>query len=199
MAGTFQDVCGKASDGWRARADARRAEIATLRAALSPNRPQAVRAAIEARLARLEDQSKPVVIVAVPEGKSIAAMPQIEPEHRTMTANSIAGVYHFAPEANYLFMPEETLSSGNQFYLRHELYHLLDDIFLSDRAHAAIDAIFERTARGGGPFANPYGARRREFLSTMGELYEGLWGSGDRAWLEREQPELFDLLRTETR
>jgi hypothetical protein len=192
---TFMKILGEAKRRHEAELDGLRAELSGLTRArpaylLLPDHLRA----IDGRIARLQDRTRPIEIWVVPRGKNISAMPQIRPEHRAMVKDSIAGVYSLDPRARFLFVPEESLDDGGQLlFLIHELYHLLDDVFASDAMRAAFDRIYQHTAAAMGPFANPYGARRREFISTMGELHQGAWGVEGSGWVARSQEELAGL------
>ncbi len=172
----------------------------------------AVLAALKRLQKRLVGRLMPVELVVVPSGKHFSALPEMSPIRDTLLAAPSAcdaqGVgfsgavpYTSATVAlegmRYVFLPEDDLLRM-QISSRHELYHLLEEQLVDDSVRCRLDALHGVTVARSGPFPRPYGYLRQEYLATMGEVFEGAYGSAGLAWLKGCHQEVEALLREVT-
>lgn len=149
----------------------------------------------------------PIELVVVPRGKHYSAMPQVADIREVLQSKKALGDAATILLQNenkkgfvrYVFVPEEDLSSTAARDTKHELYHVLEDAFLSEDTLAAVDALWRRTVRKEGPFSRAYGMQREEFFTTMSEEFEGSHGDEGRRWLSEHHPELEEIFRRVTR
>ncbi|MEO0459817.1 MAG: hypothetical protein AAF219_03155 [Myxococcota bacterium] len=166
--------------------------------------PHQLLGALTSESVNLECMLAPVEIVIVPQGKHWASMPQwqdasnkaasVPPESRGVCAL----VEMPEPDGGstlkrLAFLPEDDAKTQ-----RHELYHLLDDVFMPEIERTIIDQAYRSALQNGGPFARPYGAQRSEFLTTWAELYEGDQGARGCEFLAHRSPAVEGVLKRAT-
>jgi hypothetical protein len=171
--------------------------------------PAARRATVPKDLSpeELLKKNAPTQIIVVPRGKHYSAMPQLADIRVMLQKKEVLGdaatiLLRDADRSGfvrYLFVPEEDLASPTARDTKHELYHLLEDRYLSAETLAAVDALWRRTVRKGGPFSRAYGMQREEFFTTMSEEFEGSHGEEGKRWLAENHSELEEVYRRVTR
>lgn len=152
------------------------------------------------RLDELARALAPVQVIVVPKNKHYSAMPQVAHIRKALQERGTLGdaatlVLQDPSGRGYqrlVLIAEDDLLAGGRD-AKHELYHLLEDRYLSPDVVAQIDAAWARTVRKGGIFARAYGMQREEFFTTMSEEYEGAHGEEGRAWLRSSQRELWGI------
>lgn len=157
------------------------------------------RAALYAKQAEAETAGQPIEIHIVPKGKHWTAMPALAPLREEVDADPVNRLsdacWMPTPDRQLVFIPEESLDgTASTIAARHELHHVLENLYLTDEQRAVVDRIHAETLRSGGPFARTYGIQRKEFWTTMAELFEGGEGPEGILWLKENQRELYELL-----
>jgi hypothetical protein len=156
--------------------------------------------AVEARRDELRRILAPVRVIVVPDGKHYTAMPQLAHVRDALLADGALGdaasIVVRDPVtkayARLVLLPAGDLAKAG-LDSRHELYHLLEDRFLSSAEVESVDGAYRRALEAGGPFSRPYGMQRAEFFTTMGEEFEGGWGPEGPRWLLANHPRLYEV------
>lgn len=151
--------------------------------------------AVQAEMARLRRLLAPVRVVVVPRDKHFSSMPHVADARGTLAKllPHSRAAHVFAEEARFVFVPEDDVE-GKGLSTRHELYHVLEQVWLPEEMTERIAAHYAKTKAKNGPWPTEYGRRPREFFPICGQIFEGALGDRGRAWLEAEHPALFELL-----
>lgn len=146
---------------------------------------------------RLLGQLADIEIVVVPADKHFSVMPQWRAHSQGEVPPMTMGVSYY-----------EYVDSGIRYFIlipendpvsqRHELYHLLEGVFLGAYEKKIIANARDVAVANQGPFARPYGAVRGEYFTTMAELFEGAHGVAGIQWLKSNAPDIYDILSRAT-
>lgn len=224
----YDDVVGKAAAVWPARRAALKVELSALfhlEELVSSGEDDAVRAAvadfasrlgagdgalwtrddalaaIEARRCHIRRIGSPIEIIVVPAGHHYAVMPQLD--HMRDLIETIPNSEHlngacvFDGHKHFVMIPEEDLV-GSQGTTRHELHHVLEDLHLPDEVLRFVDGYHQDMVQNDGVFPRAYGLRRREFMTTMGEEFEGVNGPPGPRWLQENHPMIYEIFANAT-
>ncbi len=149
-----------------------------------------------ARSYQADEDSLPAYIFVVPDQHHWTALPHILPIQEEMLAEPAGrgfATFLGTEQGWMIFVNAGDLDRGG-YALRHELYHLLENKYLTPAEVEKVDRYHLDLVEQGGPFQSTYGYPRDEFLTTMGEEFEEEYGPEGKDWLATEHPTLHELL-----
>lgn len=95
-----------------------------------------------------------------------------------------------------IFVGEELLESPERrVVVAHELLHAFKEVYASDEELNTIEQSHAESINKDKEFPSLYGALSEEFLPTLGEEFLGLHGEDGAAWVKKEHPAMYGLLK----